>query len=189
MTDIHADGLHAERREVCGRLGHCLLLIQQCEAIMKWVVANSRITVNGDADHTVQFAPAAGKTMGTLVKDLFAGVLAATKRTVQAPDQPPPGSRDYVFQTTIQLGIADDDLALLESDLKDFVTLRNHLVHHFLEQHDLATPDGCRIAIASLISDLARIDHHLEQVKALASGMQQASGALHEWFRTTDGPA
>ncbi|OOY26353.1 hypothetical protein BMI90_18320 [Thioclava sp. L04-15] len=42
------------------------------------------------------------------------------------------------------LRLTDTDFAWLECELREMVDLRNKLVHHFIDQHDIGTSDGCR---------------------------------------------
>lgn len=48
------------------------------------------------------------------------------------------------FGMRMQLSMSADDYARTETDLKELVLLRNSLVHHFIDQHDLFSLEGCR---------------------------------------------
>ena len=45
-------------------------------------------------------------------------------------------------------------IELAENELKELVLLRNNLVHHFIDQHDLGSLDGCRSATDEAVAEL-----------------------------------
>ena len=61
--------------------------------------------------------------------------------------------------------------------------LRNTLVHHFIDQHDLWTLDGCA-AQDELGSAYTRIDQHFEQLRGWAEHMDQARRLAAEFVQS-----
>ncbi|MEK8052712.1 hypothetical protein AACH10_20850 [Ideonella sp. DXS22W] len=58
--------------------------------------------------------------------------------------------------------------------VKELVTLRNELVHHFLDHFDLWSEEGCVQAQQHLTDAYGRIDGHLNQLAAWAKDMERA---------------
>ncbi|WP_143054468.1 OST-HTH/LOTUS domain-containing protein [Massilia timonae] len=58
--------------------------------------------------------------------------------------------------------------------LKELVTLRNELIHHFIEQHDLKSDEGSKKAEAYLEHSYIRIEGHLLMLRAWTSALVHA---------------
>ena len=120
----------------------------------------------------------AGKTLGTIVGELLGSYVVPNE-----VDTPIPTSTD-TSEAYISIGsrlqLSDADFARTENDLRELVLLRNNLVHHFIDQHDIGTLDGCRSGRDALIAAYTRIEQHLKELRAWAKGMQQAHRALAE---------
>ena len=63
---------------------------------------------------------------------------------------------------------AYDVPTMLGFTVADLVNLRNELVHHFLEKHDIWTEAGCQIADAYLDDGFKQIDAHYEELREWA---------------------
>lgn len=72
----------------------------------------------------------------------------------------------------------------MELDLKELVELRNKLLHHFIDQHDLRNLGGCRDANDALLADYRRIDEHFEQLRGLAENFGQMWRPMAEFFQS-----
>src|SRR3546814_20388389 len=66
------------------------------------------------------------------------------------------------------------------------VTLRNTLVHHFIDQYDLWAVDGCLRAQDALNRTYAEIDRHFDQLHAFAGHMDAAKLAVAELVRAPE---
>lgn len=63
-------------------------------------------------------------------------------------DEPPLASDRPVFRTRFALEMPAKELEETKARLVAFKTLRNRIVHHFLEDHDLLTLTRCEQAMA-----------------------------------------
>ena len=168
MTTLPADDeLTAQQREVQRLLGRCLLRLQQYEKLMKAIVAHHEISATGlplASNHEQRIADAASKTLGTLVGALFGSYVTTEENDGAASE---PDERDDVisFKFKMNLRMSVEDYDRTQSDLKELVLLRNNLVHHFIDQHDLWSLDGCRGAQESLVAAYSRVDQHFEQLR------------------------
>ncbi len=116
----------------------------------------------------------AGKTLGTLVGDLLGSYVVPVeidppgKVTTSSPEDVPS------FAMKMQLSLPNADFTRVKRDLKELVLLRNNLVHHFIDQHDLWSLDGCRSAHDALVLAYNRIDIHFEELRGWAEDMEKS---------------
>src|SRR3546814_16281267 len=76
----------------------------------------------------------------------------------------------------------------LKVDLLEMVTLRNTLVHHFIDQYDLCAVDGCLRAQDALNRTYAEIDPHCDQLHAFAGHMAANPLALAALVKQPETP-
>lgn len=156
-----------------------MLRLQQCEGLMKALIADH--AVSGAAvdlqtirDRRVQ--DTARKTLGQLIGELLGSYLIAGE---------PDSAEDLVTDAPevsfrMRLSLSDDDFARTEGGLRELLELRNNLVHHFLDQHDITSPGGCRNASTALIAAYERIDHHLEELREWAQDFVRVRESMVE---------
>jgi uncharacterized protein with GYD domain len=134
--------LQTLQREVQRMLGRCLLRLQQYEKLMKAIVAHHEISASGsplESNEAERIADAANKTLGTLVGTLLGTyVTSGEQDEVAEPDTP---DNIISFKMKMSLRMSAEDFDTTQNDLKELVLLRNNLVHHFIDQHDLWSLD------------------------------------------------
>jgi hypothetical protein len=173
------DGLLLRRHEVQRLLGQCLLHLQAYEGLMKAIVAHHDISGTahslGDTQ-AIRSADIGRKTLGTLgtlVNHLLGSFLTTEEKQMSSESQLQPLANGPTFGVRIQLWLSADDFERVENGLKELVLLRNNLVHHFLELHDLGSIDGCRAAEAALIEAAGRIRHHFDDLRQWAEDLDR----------------
>lgn len=159
--------------------------LQQYEKLMKGIVAHHEISAAGSplaSDQEQRIADAASKTLGTLVGTLL-GSYVTTDAMENTSER---DARDdfMSFKMKVNLHTSIEDYDRIQSDLKDLVLLRNNLVHHFIDQHDLWSLDGCRTARDTLTATYSRIDEHFEQLRSWAEHMDQARRLAAEFCQS-----
>nr|WP_315186466.1 OST-HTH/LOTUS domain-containing protein [uncultured Albidiferax sp.] len=175
-TPAHPDDVPSLQREVQRLLGSCLLRLQQYERLLKAIVAHHELagpahSLEGIRDARIQ--DAATKTLGTLIgKFLDSYIVTDRVERELLGDNTPDDVISFGFRMNIQM--TEEDYAHTRDGLKELVDLRNGLVHHFIEQHDLQQADGCIKARDHLLTSYSRIDEHYEQLRAWAENMDQA---------------
>lgn len=189
MKTFDDEHLEKHQHEVQRLLGRCILRVQQYEKLIKAMVALSR--VSGSIDELEQARAAqmdgtARKTLGTLVGDLLGKHVVADKNgPLEAMPVNDSGNVDwFAFQTTIVL--SDADFARAEQELGEIVGLRNNLVHHFLDQHDIRSVGGCRRAQDALVTVYSRIDQSLALLREWAEGTMKAQQAMSEAVQSAE---
>ena len=177
--------LQTLQREVQRMLGRCLLRLQQYEQLMKAIVAHHEISASGaplESNEAERIADAANKTLGTLVGTLLGTyVTSGDQDEVAEPDAP---DNIISFKMKMSLRMSAEDFDTTQNDLKELVLLRNNLVHHFIDQHDLWSLDGCRGAQESLVAAYSRVDQHFEQLRGWAEHMDQARRLAAEFAQS-----
>lgn len=167
--------LRALQASVQQRLGQCVVQLQAYEGLIKAILAECEVsgTANG-TDREARVADTERKTLGLLVGQLMGSFLTADPQTSASEGEPKPANGLASFRFRMQIAIPADDFARIERDLKDFVCLRNELIHHFIERHDLKTADGCRFAEDALVAAHRRIERHWDDLRQWAQDVIQA---------------
>ena len=181
MTANSDEALQALQREVQQLLGRCLLRLQQYERLSKAIMADYEISGPAHALEEVRAArmtATAGKTLGTIVGELLGSYVVPNEVDTPIPTSTDTSEAYISIGSRLQLSYAD--FARTENDLRELVLLRNNLVHHFIDQHDIGTLNGCRGGRDALIEAYTRIDQHFEELRAWAKGMHDARRALAE---------
>lgn len=187
------DDLPALQHEVQRLLGLCLLRVQQYERLIKAIVAHHKISVAGslqDLKSTQDpklvrekgIAKAASMTLGTLVGELM-GSYICPGEPAESLDATP-DKAEYAFSIAMNLAMSPEDYTRTQSDLKELVALRNNLVHHFIDQHNLWTAEGCHKAQDALRASYTRIDQYFEQLRGWAENMEQTRKLAAEFINS-----
>jgi len=187
MTIKSDNALHAVQLEVERLLGRCLLQLQQYERLLKIIVARHEISASADAVGAVNVerkADTSAKTLGNLVGNLFGSYIVTNEieTSIEAAFNRPEAAT--AFGMRMHLKLSDADFARTENELRELVLLRNNLVHHFIDQHDIRSLGGCSGAQDALVAAYNRIDQHLEQLRGWAEDMEQSRRAMAELLQT-----
>lgn len=175
------------QREVQRLLGRCMLRLQQYEHLMKTVLVQHELAGPVDEleqQRSLRVEKLSAKTLGQLVTVLF--------ETCVVPDGferelSPASSRltdRFSFAFSHRVTMEPERLAGVRSAIEDLVQLRNDLVHHFIEQFDLRTHDGCAAAISHLEGTYDRIDRYYGELEAWAKGMGEARAVMAQFMQT-----
>lgn len=188
MPALDQNDLLGAQHEVHRLLGRCILRLQQYEQLLKAMLAVNKLSGTSE---TLPFAldnrrtEISGKTMGMLVGRLMTEHVM--KEGGEVPEDTSVHSRNSSFLSfRAQINLPDESHAALQVDLREFVRLRNTLVHSFIEQHDLQTVDGCLQAQDALSSSYTRIDQHLQQLRTFAEDMDEARRTFGEMMESPE---
>ncbi len=174
------------QRDVQRLLGRCLLRLQQYERLMKALVAHHELSGPAHALEAIQAArmeSVSTDTLGTLVRRLAGFFTIDGEESTDALGNDPPDDAIF-FSMRMRVCLTAEDYAPTLAELKELVSLRNRMVHHFVDAHDLRTEEGCRSAQRSLADAYACIDRHYGQLTVWAGHMDQARRAAAEWFQS-----
>ena len=165
------------QREVQRKLGRNLLRIQQLEVMVKSMVAHSVIESESGDIHSFldkRKQDVAKKTLGQAVGDLTTDLLSLP---VNEEGQQQKHARDPTkiwFRTSFRVEMSPEDHQRAQQRLAELVELRNKLVHHFIEIHNIWTVPGCACADAYLDDCFRLIDERFEELRKIAQHQDEA---------------
>jgi hypothetical protein len=157
-------------------LGQCLVMVQRYEGLSKAILSVTEVTAQDGNLLKPQTEPAARfaqMTLGGLVGQMAGSFLAPMDlpdANVAEPDAP--------FAIKLRLQLPPETFARIETELRELVDLRNRMVHHFLEDHDLESEIGCQRAKVALAVSLARISAAYATLREWAGDMARAREAM-----------
>jgi hypothetical protein len=132
------------RQDVEHLFGQCLLRFQAFELLIKSIVEGHRVSgsiAQPEDALTRHIDDTRRKTMGVLVGDMMGSFLVSAGQE-GLPDATEEAS-DSSFAFLLQIALPSEEFARIETEHRALVALRNSLVHHFLEEHDLRSEAGC----------------------------------------------
>ncbi|NCA72122.1 MAG: hypothetical protein EOM91_19005 [Sphingobacteriia bacterium] len=154
---------------------------------MKAIVAHSDLSGPAHALEEIRAArveDAFTKTLGTLVGRLFGSCIVAEGADTAA-DATANAPEDVIyFAMRMQMSLSAENYVRTQIDLKELVQLRNNLVHHFIDQHDLWSIDGCQTARAALVAAYDRIDKNYEELRGWAEHMDEVRRQAAEFAQS-----
>lgn len=183
------DELRTLQQDVQRLLGRCMLRLQQYERLIKALVVDHKLSgpMNTlEQARSVQIDRTALKTLGTLVGQLLGSYFVAGEIDPNKETETNTPENVNWFAMQMKLGLPAAEFARVESELKELVRLRNNLVHHFIDQHDISSTDGCRSAQETLISAYTLIDQHFGQLRQWAEAMMQARQAMFDALQSEE---
>lgn len=163
MTEATTTDIETVQRAVAQRLGQCLLRLQAYERLMKAIAADFEVSgslKSGPEKSDKRKAAIARKTLGTLVGEVLGSFLTSADRLNAIDGSSEPSSEPASFAFRMQIAFPAEEFMRVERELSEFVHLRNELVHHFAERHDLTNYAGCQFAEQTLILAAERIERH-----------------------------
>ena len=187
MIKLPEDALKIPQQEVQRLLGRCLLQLQQYERLLKAITSNHELSGPAHALEAIRakrIKSTASKTLGSLVNELLGSYVVG--EDIADQDLPTTGPEidlpSVSFRTTTQL--SDADFVRMKSDLNELVAMRNNLVHHFIDAHDLWSVEGCRGAQDALVVAYNRITQNYDQLRALAEELDQSRRLMVEALKS-----
>lgn len=172
------DEISQLQREVERKFGRAVLRLQQYERLTKQLLAEQDVA--GPAGEFLSIKvrerdAVAKKTLGQLVGDLAQNCLAERADQSDCGDEseaaPPLGMSLPWVRMRFQVELPEGGCEATQQRLADLVALRNELVHHFLDKHDLRTPVGCALADAHLDACLTQVDACYDEMRRWTEGM------------------
>jgi OST-HTH/LOTUS domain len=179
------------QREVQRKLGRNLLRLQQYEKLAKFLVAEQ--TIAGNADdldnaQSLRHESVANKTLGQVVGELVGNFIAPAKSTTDSIDNDEDECNLTLpfVQTSFRIEFSDEDFKRTQQKLADLVALRNELVHHFLDKHDLMTEPGCLAADTYRDECFKQIDAYWIELQQWAKHSDDLRTKLASYMKTPE---
>jgi len=168
------------QREVQRKLGRCLIRLQQYERLIKALAINFEIA--GPSDELTAIRQKRGDTfsrmtLGQLINEFTGAYLQPEQPGATEPEWDPGDSSRIWFRMQTRMTLQPQDYERVVAGLKELVTLRNELVHHFLERFDIWSEAGCHDADAYLDAGMMKVDGHYAELRQWAITMDRACNA------------
>lgn len=177
------------RDEVLRKLGRNLLLFQQAENRLKWLAARRQVAgMSGDFQNTVD------KTLRAVSKETLGGALRRVTEDSSLSER----DLENIEGAIVKDGGAHLELSFdflgpegepdvsWQERLEALVEARNGLVHHFLDQFDLETPEGCRAAGRHLDQQEAEHAPVVADLGQRCKNVTRSAGLLTEALKHDD---
>lgn len=150
VSIVDPENLVSQQREIQRKYGRNVLRLQQYESLMKSLVAGQNIAGPASQLNEIraqEIESTSKKTLGNVVGYLTKNyiTLAVAETDSQQSDETSCEQEPYL---SIKFGIqmAEHDFNRILKEQSNIVDLRNELVHHFLEHHDISSESGCQKA-------------------------------------------
>ena len=185
MTNETNSSILTTRAEVERLFGRCLLQLQAYERLMKAILSQHRLAGSAATLEKATEKRAASfdrQTLGALVGQMMGSAI------VDDETQEPHSLSDEGSEIDVRMWIVlrPDDFATSEADLRNLVTLRNNLVHHFLDDHDLHSPIGCEKARLSLVEALQQITKASNTLRMWATDFVKLRSTVTDMLNTPE---
>jgi hypothetical protein len=179
----HLAALHVVQQ----KLGHCVLRLQAYELGLKAILSQHDVVVTAKGvkpDRRLK-----RRTLGALVRQLSGSLLTTGVALEQADSEDKKGVAGGAgpgVRVRTQIELPEEEFVRLKSELEAFRRLRNDLIHHFRERHDLGSHEGCQSAEAALNAASARIERHIADLRTWVGDLQSARQALRDHLLHSD---
>jgi hypothetical protein len=173
------DALMAMQREVQRKFGRVVLILQQYERLVKGLVADKDLAGPISELQQIkekQLKAVAKKTLGQVVGDLTGSIMASSAAEDESSEAEPPRVEPGLpwIKVSFRMEMREADFKYSHRKLSDLVDLRNELVHHFLERHDIWSGPGCQIALDYLEECNKQVETHYEELRNWAKHVVEA---------------
>lgn len=165
------------QREVQRKLGRNLLRIQQLEVMVKALVAHSVMELQSGDMHSFlakRKQNVAKKTLGQVVGNLTTDLLSLPASEEQQQQDHPGDPTKTWFRASFRIEMSQEDHQRTQQRFAELVELRNELVHHFIDIHDIWTEEGCARADAYLDDCFHLIDERFAELREIAQHQDEA---------------
>ncbi|HQS59159.1 MAG TPA: OST-HTH/LOTUS domain-containing protein [Gallionellaceae bacterium] len=164
------DNIDTVHREVQRKFGRNLLLLQQYEQLLKNLFAESNIAGASSDDILIKKAQrhesVSKKSLGQVIGDLIGSYITpiSNRHISEENDELQSDLTQTSIRITYRMEFTEENFKLTKQKLADLVDLRNELVHHFLEKHDIMTSSGCQTAESYLDECFKNINYHYQEL-------------------------
>lgn len=193
VSSVSADEerLQSMQREVQRKFGRAVLILQQYERLVKSIVAEKDLAgpiseLQGIKEN--QLKAVSKKTLGQVVGDLTGSVMTPAPPEDASSDSEPHEVEPSLpwIRFSFRMEMQEDDFKETERKMADLVDLRNELVHHFLESHDIWSETGCQKALDYLEECNKQVDAHYAELRNWAKHIVEAREYSASLFRSPE---
>lgn len=187
-ADAASSRLTELQNEVLRRVGRNLLLLQQIELLMKFLLANATIETGPEGLLPAQLERQAGirkSSLGQIRKQFFEEIFSAPP---EYDDDKPVA--EFRARSSFRISPGDTNQLLGDqSKFEEMTAERNDLVHHFLERFRLSEESSLQDALLHLDAQRERALPLHEYLKRLHDGLIEGRRTLATFFESPEGRA
>lgn len=170
--------------EVLRRVGRNLVIFQQIELFLKFILENSNSThvrshgASALVETSVVGGRPAQQTLGTLVRNYLSDVLV--EAGLEIPEFGLPETAQCAFRFKFTMEVEDAFVQRLRADLKLMTEQRNELVHHFLPRWKPGDETALNDALAYLNVQRDKVSPMFDHLKEISLRIEQGRKSMAE---------
>jgi hypothetical protein len=172
--------------EVLRKIGRNVLLFQQIEGLLKFLVANHNFdgSTTDFAERRKEWVEAVqGMTMGVLKQHYTDGILSDAGESTKEPEE----SAQSWISVTFRLNAKSEFYNSQGASLKLMVNERNDLIHHFLPRWQPESLEHLSAATSYLDQQREKVLPMFEHLKFVAESMQETRQAMADFLGSDQG--
>jgi hypothetical protein len=178
--------LEDAKNEVLRKIGRNMLLFQQMEKLLKFLIINGKIEGYTDELKSKQEQRSETiyrKTMGKLVGDYIEDTFSDFK---EIPQTPKDSERVFI---SFRLNLETDSVYFENKKkiLAEIVSDRNELIHNFLPNYDLTSIEGCREIEEHLDQQREKLLPELNEIKIIIENLVETKNLFYDFLNSDDG--
>ncbi len=172
--------------DVLRKVGRNVVLFQQLEQLLKYVVANGNFagfaseikTVKQEQDNKIN-----KQTMGTLVGQYVENSNPLTEAASLEPEQ----LDEAYFSFSFRVECDDDYYQSQKEALAQLVSERNDLIHHLLPRFDMSSAKSCEALSQELDEQAEKIRSQIKSVQSIAKALHKGREELGDYLQSEEG--
>lgn len=172
--------------EVLRKIGRNLMLFQQLEYQLKYIVANGNISGYASQLKEKQLKQATSvntKTMGQLISHYIENVYSVPDESTDESEDVKEAHISFSFR--LETGAADYDL--VKDNLTQLLSERNELVHHLRPLFDPESLESCQKIDHKLEKQSDKIRQEIKNVGAIVTSLHEGRRQLSEFLSSDEG--
>jgi len=172
--------------DVLRKVGRNVVLFQQLEQLLKFIVANGSLsgfaselkTLKKEQENKVN-----KQTMGTLVGQYVENSNPESDTQSTEPEE----IDEAYFSFSFRIECDDDYYESRKEALSKLVSERNDLIHHLLPRFDMKSAESCRVLGKELDDQSDQIRLEINRLKATAKALNDGRKATADYFQSEEG--
>ncbi|WP_299568414.1 OST-HTH/LOTUS domain-containing protein [uncultured Shewanella sp.] len=171
--------------DVLRRVGRNVVLFQQLEQLLKFIVANGKLAGFASELKTLKEAQESKvnkQTMGTLVGQYVENSNPESDKQSTEPEE----IDEIYFSFSFRIECDDDYYKSKNEALAQLVTERNDLIHHLLPRFDMKSPQNCKSLSQELDEQSDKIRLEINHLKATTKSLIDGRKILATYFQSEE---
>jgi hypothetical protein len=172
--------------DVLRKVGRNVVLFQQLEQLLKFVVANGNLSVFASELNELKKQKAekvSKQTMGALVGQYVENSNPESDKQSTEPEE----INEAYFSFSFRIECDDDYYESRKEALAQLVAERNDLIHHLLPRFDMKSAESCESLCKELDEQSDKIRLEINRLKATAKALNDGRKEMVDYFQSEEG--